>query len=712
MPFCCSRPTCWSLARLSLLLLLLAFATTAHGQPEAYNWHFGSRAGIRFPAGGGPAITTIASSIVADEACASVSDAAGVLQCYTNSLQVWDRTGQPMPNGALQGGDLSTTQGALLLRRPGQSQLYDLFTVGATGTASFGTLRRSVVDMSLRAGLGDLMLPHSVPVAKPNGNDVTEKLTAILHANGRDYWIVVHGWENNQFYSYLLDPSGLAAAPVVSAVGSVHTGSGAGGSNSIGYLRASPNGRLLAVAQVSKGIELFSFDATTGRVSAPQVVPHTTSYYYGLEFSPDNSKLYTTNGDLVYQLDLAAGFARTTLPAVAGGAMALQRGPDGQLYLSQYMAGSIAIIRQPNAPGLACNLQSQAFGLAGGSCAIGLPNFPNAFAAATAPPLPPVPPVISALAPVCEGELLAVSTPTTLPAGATFGWNFGDPASGAANTANGPATSHRYASSGTYKITLTLTTAVGSASAEAPATVNALPRFSLGGRQRSLCPGSTLTLSATSAPAGATYRWQDGSRSTTYTVRAPGRYVLQLTSALGCASRDSVDVVAATAPLLTLGRDTVICEAGSALTLRPNPQSAGSTYLWSDGSTAATYTVAKPGSYWLEVRNPAGCTTRASIQVSLGGPANGCPAVIVPVVIVPTIITPNGDFQNDFFVLLGLVAAEWELAVYNRWGGPVFRQARYDNRWNGSGQPAGTYYYLLKHSGSQKTLRGWVEIVK
>lgn len=380
--------------------------------------------------------------------------------------------------------------------------------------------------------------------------------------------------------------------------------------------------------------------------------------------------------------------------------MALQRGPDGQIYLSAYLMGSIAIIHQPNAPGLACNLQDQAFGLAGGRCAIGLPNFPNAFAATTAPPPPPV---INALAPVCEGELLAVSTPTTLPPGATFTWDFGDPASGAANTAPGPNATHRYGSSGTYKVTLNLVAPNGSIGTDASVMVGALPRFSLGARQQYLCPGSSLTLSASPPPAGATYRWQDNSRNATYVVRAPGRYVLQLTSPQGCTSRDSVEVVAAAVPFVRLGRDTVLCEVGLGLTLQPNQQPAGSTYRWSDGSTGTTTVVRQPGAYWLDVRNAAGCTARGSIRVQAGG---------CPVVVIPTVITPNGDSKNEFFVLQGLKAADWELAVYNRWGSQVFQQQRYDNRWNGSGQPAGTYYYLLRHATTGQQLRGWVEVVK
>ena len=703
---CCQRLcSCLRLsATFAFLWLLLTVPISAQSQPEAYNWNFGTRAGIRFPAGGGTAITAVTSSIAAFEGCASISDAAGVLQCYTSGLQVWDRNGQAMPNGTLQGSDLSATQAALLLRRPGQSRFYDLCTVGAESTASFGTLRHSTVDMSLRAGLGDVLLPNSVPVATPGGRQVTEKLTAVLHANGRDFWVLVHAWDSNAFYAYLLDANGLSATPVISAVGTVHTGSGGGGSNSIGYLRASPNGRLLAAAQVSTGIELFSFDTATGLVSAPRAIPAFTNFYYGLEFSPDNSKLYSTNGTFAFQIDLAAGFATTTLPLVNGSAMGLQRGPDGQIYLSQSGSTSIAIIHQPNAAGTACNLQGQAFALVGGACVLGLPNFPNAFPVA---PAPPPPPVINALTSICEGELLAVSTPTALPTGATFSWDFGDPPSGTANTATGPAATHRYARSGTYKITLTLTTPTGSASTSASAVVNALPHFSLGARQQYLCPGSVLTLAASGAPVGATYRWQDGSRSTTYAVQTPGRYLLQLTSAQGCTSRDSVDVLMGSAPVVSIGRDTVLCDNGSGLTLRANPQPAGSSYSWSAGSTGETQVVTQPGMYWLEVRNAAGCTNRASVQVKPGTRGDGCLAVVIP-----NVITPNDDHVNDFFVLEGLVAADWELAVYNRWGGLILQQARYDNRWNGSGQPAGTYYYLLKNSVSQKVLRGWVEIVK
>ena len=689
--------------------LLLAASFSALAQPEAYNWKFGNRAGIRFSAGAGAAITVSPSSMSAYEGCATISDANGVLQCYTNGLQVWDRTGLPMPNGQLQGSDLSATQAALLLREPGQNRYYHLLNVGADATPSFGGVQHSIVDMSLRGGLGDVGSTNSVAVSIPGGGQVTEKLTAVLHANGRDYWVVVHGWNNNAFYCYLLSPGGLAATPVVSTVGAVHSGSGNGGSNAIGYLRASPNGRVLAAARVSSGVELFNFDAATGRVSTPRSVPSITNFYYGLEFSPDNSKLYLTNGNFVYQVDLANNFAHTELRVQNGGAMGLQRGPDDQIYLSILGAGSLAIIQRPNVAGLACNLQANAFALNGGSCELGLPNFPNAFSVNAVP----IVPVIGPVAASCEGELLSVSTSTVAPNGSLFTWNFGDPASGAANTATGPAATHRYQSGGTYTITLTLTTPAGStALASQVVVVGSGPRFSLGTRQQFLCPGAALVLSTASQPAGTTYRWQDGTGAATYTVRAPGRYVLRLTSPQGCARRDSVDVLAAIPPVVRLGRDTALCAGAAPLLLQPNLQPAGSTYRWADGTTAPTYAASRPGLYWLEVRNSAGCVARDTLLVRVGSSATGCPVVVVPDVVIPNIITPDGNSQNEFFVLKGLNAPDWNLTIYNRWGRLVLQQARYDNHWNAAGLVAGVYYYLLRNPATGQQYRGWVEVIR
>ena len=105
-------------------------------------------------------------------------------------------------------------------------------------------------------------------------------------------------------------------------------------------------------------------------------------------------------------------------------------------------------------------------------------------------------------------ELLSVTTSMVAPNGSLFTRDFGDPASGAANTVTGPVATHRYQSGGTYTITLTLTTSAGStALASQVVVVGSGPLFSLGTRQQFLYPGAALVLSTATQPAGTTYRW-------------------------------------------------------------------------------------------------------------------------------------------------------------------------------------------------------------
>jgi len=686
--------------KLWLLALLVGAVSTVSAQPEAYNWRFGTKAGIQFP-NGSPAIVSAPGAMSCYEGCASISDARGVLQCYSNGQNVWDRTGAIMPNGWLSGSHFSATQAALLVRAPADQSTYYLFTVDAVDNELRGGLRYSVVDMSLRAGLGDVR-SNSIPLG---GAQVTEKLTAVRHANGRDYWIVTHGWQNNLFYCYLLNPGGLAGAPVVSAVGSVHSGANGTnpvGPNAIGYLRASPDSRLLALGQGQRpGVEVFDFNPATGQVSSPRSVPLVNQPFYGVEFSADSRKLYVSavNGSQVWQLDLAANPTWTNIPVPGSSVNGMQRGPDGQIYIAHAGRPQLTIIHNPNGAGLACNLEAQAFTLTSGTNAGGLPNMPNAFALA-----PTSMPGVSS----CPGSPLTFTAPGPAPAGGVFTWDFGDPTSGALNAATEPTAAHTYSWGSNYYATLTLNVdGVPVAVWEYPALITPVPALNLGARYQYLCPNQTLVLGSGNAPAGTTYRWQDGSADPTYTVRAPGRYSLRLTSPQGCVVRDSVEVVNAEAPVVALGRDTLICNEWQPVTLRPRQEQPGDTYRWNDGTTTADYRASQPGLYWLEVRNLAGCAARDTIVVRAGGAADGCPGVKIA-----NVITPNQDGQNDYFVLQGLNAPDWELTIYNRWGRLVHQQRSYHNDWAAPEQPAGIYYYLLQSTRTRQQLRGWLEVVR
>jgi hypothetical protein len=333
------------------------------------------------------------SAMTSYEGCATISTPTGQLAMYSNGEQVWDANHQLMPNGANLGGHNSASQGALLLRAPGSSTLYYLFTVDTIDNNLVGGLRYSIIDLSLRGGLGDVTATKAVRLPTPTlTGKVTEKLTAALHSNGQEYWVVVHGWENNQFYSFHLSTLGLSTTPVVSAVGPVHQGGGSffGAANAVGYLRISPDGTKLALAQRDAQFEVYNFNSLTGVVSDFVPLTGLEPSNYGVEFSPDNSRLYTTGYSAyptttIYQFNLLAGSgasiqaSRTVVGSVSGLCVAVQSGFNGKLYLSALNQPMLSTISLPNALGTACSFQGNTVALGQKLGQNGLPNFPSAF---------------------------------------------------------------------------------------------------------------------------------------------------------------------------------------------------------------------------------------------------------------------------------------------------------------------------------------------
>lgn len=756
-----------------LSLILLTSYLPVFGQRENSNWYFGINAAMNFPAAGGP-VAVIGSAMNTYEATATVSDGNGQLLFYTNSENIWNRNNQIMVNGANVGGHQSASQGTIAVQNLANAQQYYVFVVDGAENQLVGGLKYNLVDMTRQGGLGEV-ISRRVQVSSVQ---LTEKLTTVPHTNGRDTWVLVHGWQTNAFYAYLLTANGLQANPIVTNIGSVHSGGGGtyGNSNSVGYMRVSPNGTKLAVGVRDAQFELFDFNPTTGQLSN-YIQLADTYRSYGVAFSPDSRLLYGTNLNYyqVYQFDLQAGSAvaiansGVVIANTADNSGGLQLGPDGKLYVSVYNSTYLSVINNPNVRGTGCGFQANAVYLGGKLAQIGLPNYP---ASRIAPPL--IATATFTATSSCVGSAVAFAGSTTpmLPS-ATATWNFGDPASGSANTATGLTPTHSYTAAGTYPVTLTVMdpSLAAPATSTQSVTVAPLPSVRLG-RDTTLC-GSQLLLSAGAQPAGTTYRWQDGSTAATYLARATGTYSVSVTSAAGCTSTASRQVILNALPTPRLPADTTVC--ATSVLLRPGAQPAGTTYRWQDGSTSATYLAQASGSYSVQVTTAQGCVGTATSRVQLGvapmvslgadtlvcptavwtlrlhpqpvgtlyrwqdgstgatyvahGPgqysvqvrttAAGCPAtatlVASPIdcpVIIPNIITPNGDPQNEFFVLKGLTPSDWSLRIFDRWGRQVYDRPKYDNGWNATGQSAGLYYYLLSNPATGERHQGWVEVVR
>jgi hypothetical protein len=179
---------------------------------------------------------------------------------------------------------------------------------------------------------------------------------------------------------------------MISRVGTIHNGRD---NNTIGYMKASPNGAKLALAiRGMKLYELFDFDNATGTISNP-VVYQSTNYNsaYGLEFSPDGSKLYInasfTPTAKIYQIELnskVVSLVGTSVqkidssmafsaPGTASLIGSMQLAPDGKIYFSRYESKYLGVINFPNEAGPACGYVDNGLYLEGKTAAFGLPNF-------------------------------------------------------------------------------------------------------------------------------------------------------------------------------------------------------------------------------------------------------------------------------------------------------------------------------------------------
>jgi len=105
-------------------------------------------------------------------------------------------------------------------------------------------------------------------------------------------------------------------------------------------------------------------------------------------------------------------------------------------------------------------------------------------------------------------------------------------------------------------------------------------------------------------------------------------------------------------------------------------------------------------SYTLQVTDPNGCTSNATVMVS-----------IVKRVWLPDAFSPNGDGKNETWEIKGLEAyPKAEITIFNRWGEVVFFSKGYktafDGRVKGVLQPVGTYVYTIRLDAASSVSRG------
>ncbi|MEZ4756565.1 MAG: gliding motility-associated C-terminal domain-containing protein [Flavobacteriales bacterium] len=193
---------------------------------------------------------------------------------------------------------------------------------------------------------------------------------------------------------------------------------------------------------------------------------------------------------------------------------------------------------------------------------------------------------------LCTGETVVLDV--TQP-GASYGWSDGS---------NGP--SLTVSAAGTYGVTVFQNNCFASDAVDV--FYNPYPVVDIGA-DATLCLGDQITYDATTP--GATYLWHDGSTGPTFSAGSTGTVSVDVT-VNGCTTTDDANVVVNTYPFFDLGPNVTVCP-GTVVTLDATVP--GATYLWQDGSTAATFNAAAPGNYSVQVTLN-GCTSGDAVNLS------------------------------------------------------------------------------------------------
>ncbi|MBI1191825.1 MAG: hypothetical protein GC205_01435 [Bacteroidetes bacterium] len=383
-----------------LLLGMFFIPLMSFAQGRTANWIFGDGYHVKF-AGVEPEVLPFIEGFEAYEGASCISDKNGNLLFYSNTVRIWNAHFQPLFNSdtlpALNVPPSSSkTNGTIFLPWPGDST--DRFFAFFQMNDLDNRLYCSNIDRQLDGGLGGILdefknvLVWDWPVF--------EQLSAVKHANGRDWWLIVRRATagNDEFQIGLLTKNGILN------MGSQSTGFRGG---IAGELVSSKSGSKLALTTTNDvcfplppTIGLYDFDRCSGIIDFIDTIRTRECYVtsYGLAFSESEQMLYysTNNRISLYQINtLHEELSDTLIFSLSGSSYFLHAG--GQLQFSNnsndiYMAMAgpdfgtgvggviyhLAVIREPELTGRACDLDTFGLYLNGRqNSTLSLPNFPN-----------------------------------------------------------------------------------------------------------------------------------------------------------------------------------------------------------------------------------------------------------------------------------------------------------------------------------------------
>jgi len=318
-----------------------------------------------------------------EAANASMCNAEGELLFYSNGVYIANHLHQPMENGtglvfgpflnAWASGGARHPQILLALPTSSEGSLYHfLYLPTDTMTAdniygytvlSFG-LYSSMIDMAENEGAGRVVSKNNAVIQDTLDNG---KLTAVRHANGRDWWALV--WEDftNRYYRLLITPDTILNLGLQAVGDTIPSG--------LGQAVFSPDGTRYARLNLyqlggDQYIDLYDFDRCSGLLSNPRHFTYRdTAILGGVAFSENSRFLYVSSFKYLYQLDIENDDIFSTFEILGRpeteSYFLPQLAPDGKIYISTGGTSVFThVISNPNKRSTNSNLVQQGMELA------------------------------------------------------------------------------------------------------------------------------------------------------------------------------------------------------------------------------------------------------------------------------------------------------------------------------------------------------------
>ena len=284
------------------------------------------------------------------EAIAHVEDASGNIIFYVNANGVYRGDNIQMPGSI---GLLANNSSAEInvCSVPGDDDKYYILYNAETCSPLYYT----IVDMSLAGGEGDVSALNVLIDNQSYG----EGLEIVRLPSTENYWFVGHqcdvGIRVFEINSAGIQP-GTLALPL------------SYGTNDVRGEMDYHNGKMAMADAYMGTLAIFDFDPLTGGASNLQTFAQ--NGVYGVEFSPDATKVYYTDwgawDNNLYQLDLITSIITPyTLETPETGFLSLgqiEMGPDGKLYVITW-SSIIGVIENPNDLGITVSYISTDYAL-------------------------------------------------------------------------------------------------------------------------------------------------------------------------------------------------------------------------------------------------------------------------------------------------------------------------------------------------------------